>query len=66
MKRIGLISDTHGFLDDRFLTHLNKCDEIWHAGDIGSREVSDKLNEIKNIINIIFFALFIIKPPLLL
>ena len=46
MKQICLLSDTHGFLDDRFLTHLNKCDEIWHAGDIGSREVSDKLNEI--------------------
>ena len=46
MKQICLISDTHGFLDERFLKHLKKCDEIWHAGDIGSREISDKLKEI--------------------
>lgn len=46
MKRIGLISDTHGFLDDRFIIHLKKCDEIWHAGDIGSLEVTEKLTEI--------------------
>lgn len=46
MKKIGLISDTHGFLDSRFLTHLQKCDEIWHAGDIGSLEVAVKLSEL--------------------
>ena len=46
MKQICLLSDTHGFLDDRFLTHLNKCDEIWHAGDIGSQEVAEKLKAI--------------------
>ena len=46
MKQICLLSDTHGFLDDRFLTHLNKCDEIWHAGDIGSQEVAIWLKEI--------------------
>ena len=46
MKQICLLSDTHGFLDDRFLTHLNKCDEIWHAGDIGSQEVAEGLKEI--------------------
>jgi predicted phosphodiesterase len=33
MKQICLLSDTHGFLDERFLKHLKKCDEIWHAGD---------------------------------
>ena len=43
---IGLISDTHGFLDSRFLTHLQKCDEIWHAGDIGNLEIAEKLKEI--------------------
>ena len=46
MRLIGLISDTHGFLDSRFITHLKKCDEIWHAGDIGCMEVAEKLKEI--------------------
>ena len=46
MKFIGLISDTHGFLDSRFTTHLKKCDEIWHAGDIGNLEITEKLKEI--------------------
>lgn len=35
MTRIGLISDTHGFLDEAVLTHFHNCDEIWHAGDFG-------------------------------
>ncbi|MFC4210974.1 metallophosphoesterase family protein [Pedobacter lithocola] len=35
MKRIGLISDTHGFLDDAVFKHFDNCDEIWHAGDFG-------------------------------
>lgn len=43
MKKIVLISDTHGYLDERFLPHLKDCDEIWHAGDIGSKEVYEKL-----------------------
>ncbi len=44
MKRIGLISDTHGYLDDRIEAHLSDCDEIWHAGDIGTPEVTDRLS----------------------
>ena len=47
MKRIGLLSDTHGYLDDRILTFLNDCDEIWHAGDIGNLETAQKLSAIK-------------------
>lgn len=43
MVRIGLLSDTHGHMDDRILHHLRDCDEIWHAGDIGSSAVSDAL-----------------------
>ena len=43
MTRIGILSDTHGFWDDRYLKHFEKCDEIWHAGDIGSWEVAEKL-----------------------
>ncbi|NDK56411.1 metallophosphoesterase family protein [Pontibacter fetidus] len=44
--KIGLISDTHSFLDDQIIRLLTGCDEIWHAGDFGSIEVSDRLNEI--------------------
>lgn len=43
MARIGVLSDTHGYWDDRFRIYLNACDEIWHAGDIGSEEVAEKL-----------------------
>ena len=43
MKRIGLLSDTHAWWDDRYLTHFEQCDEIWHAGDVGSVEVAEKL-----------------------
>ncbi len=47
MKRIGLLSDTHGYWDQRYLKHLEECDEIWHAGDIGSIEVMQKLREFR-------------------
>jgi putative phosphoesterase len=47
MKRIGLISDTHGYMDDRILELLNECDEIWHAGDIGDLLTADKLSALK-------------------
>jgi putative phosphoesterase len=35
MTRIGLLSDTHGFLDENVFKHFENCDEIWHAGDFG-------------------------------
>jgi uncharacterized protein len=44
--KIGLLSDTHSYLDDQIIRLLTGCDEIWHAGDFGSIEVSDRLNEI--------------------
>lgn len=47
MKRIGLISDTHGFLDDAVFTHFDQCDEIWHAGDFGTLELADRLAAFK-------------------
>jgi len=47
MTRIGLLSDSHGFLDDRVFEHFTNCDEIWHAGDIGSVEVADRLMAFK-------------------
>ena len=46
MKRIGLISDTHGYFDKRYAKYFSACDEIWHAGDIGNIEIIDRLNKI--------------------
>ena len=43
MKKIGIISDTHGTFDDTLREFLKDVDEIWHAGDIGSLEVAEKL-----------------------
>jgi putative phosphoesterase len=43
MTRIGLISDTHGFLDENVFTHFENCNEIWHAGDFGSIEIADQI-----------------------
>jgi len=48
-KRIGIISDTHGLWDEAFERYFSSCDEIWHAGDIGNFEVTDKLNKIDTI-----------------
>ena len=47
MTRIGILSDTHGMLDDRILEHFAHCDEVWHAGDWGSLEVVNKLRAFK-------------------
>ena len=49
MKKISLLSDTHSVLDERFIPHLKDSDEIWHAGDIGSLVIYDKLNEISKV-----------------
>ena len=47
MMRIGLLSDTHSWWDDRYLTYFAECDEIWHAGDIGSMEVAQRLADFR-------------------
>lgn len=44
--RIGLISDTHSYIDERILALLKGSDEIWHAGDIGDLSVTDALKEV--------------------
>lgn len=44
--QIGVLSDTHGFIDERIIHHFSSCDEIWHAGDIGSLKVTDELSKI--------------------
>jgi putative phosphoesterase len=48
MKRIGLISDTHGFLDEKIFDHFKDCDEIWHAGDFGD-DVAKRIKERKSL-----------------
>lgn len=47
MKRIGLLSDTHSWWDDRYLQYFEECDEIWHAGDIGSMELAQRLADFR-------------------
>ncbi|MFZ0488799.1 MAG: metallophosphoesterase family protein [Salegentibacter sp.] len=47
MKKILLLSDTHGYIDERILHYAGEADEIWHAGDIGTTAVSDDLKELK-------------------
>lgn len=47
MIRIGLLSDTHNYLDDAVFRHFENCDEIWHAGDFGSIEIAEKLKNFK-------------------
>ena len=43
MTRIGLISDTHNYLDETVFEHFKNCDEIWHAGDFGNIEIAVQL-----------------------
>jgi hypothetical protein len=45
--KIGLISDTHGYLDPQIFNYFDACDEIWHAGDIGSEAIIDDLEQFK-------------------
>ncbi|RLB63216.1 MAG: YfcE family phosphodiesterase [Deltaproteobacteria bacterium] len=47
MKRIGLISETHGFIHPRVSDFFRECDEIWHAGDIGNIATADQLSKLK-------------------
>lgn len=47
MALIGILSDTHAYLGDYVFRYFDDCDEIWHAGDIGSTEVYDRLCQFK-------------------
>ncbi len=47
MRKILLISDTHSFLEEKLFKHIDEADEIWHAGDIGNIELTDKLKKLK-------------------
>ena len=46
IKKIGVISDTHSYWDSSFEKYFSICDEIWHAGDIGNLEITDRLKNI--------------------
>ena len=48
MTRIGLISDTHGFLDETVFEHFKNCDEVWHGGDFGE-DVAKRIREKKRL-----------------
>ena len=45
--KIGLLSDTHGFLDPKIYDHFRDCDELWHAGDLGTLAVCEQLESFK-------------------
>ena len=47
MTKIGVLSDTHGYLDPKIFDHFKECDEVWHGGDIGSSELADALQKFK-------------------
>lgn len=47
MRKIGLLSDTHNWWDDKYEKYFSPCDEVWHAGDIGSIELADQFASFK-------------------
>lgn len=47
MKKILIISDTHGHLDDKLIKYIEQSDEVWHGGDIGDIELCRKIEKIK-------------------
>ena len=78
MIQIGLISDTHGFLDENIFKHFETCDEIWHAGDFGDIGIAEKLksfrplrgvygnidgNDVRNIFPEKLYCLVVISTP---
>jgi putative phosphoesterase len=52
MLRIGLLSDTHNYLDDAVFKHFQQCDEIWHAGDFGTLAIAEKLRNFKPLVGV--------------
>ncbi len=47
MTNVGILSDTHGFWDESLYDFFSSCHEIWHAGDIGSLDLADKISAFK-------------------
>lgn len=52
MIKVGLISDTHSYLDPQVLEYFADCDEIWHAGDFGTIDIADQLSEVAPLIGV--------------
>jgi putative phosphoesterase len=50
MTRIGLLSDTHGTLPDKTFAFFDKCQQIWHAGDIGNVEIVERLESFRPLV----------------
>ncbi len=50
MQRIALLSDTHNYLDPKIFKYFESCDQIWHAGDIGTVSITDELSKIKPLV----------------
>lgn len=50
MQRIALLSDTHNYLETKMLKYFDSCDQIWHAGDIGTISITDQLAKIKPLV----------------
>jgi uncharacterized protein len=49
LTRVGLISDTHGYLDETVFEHFKNCDEVWHGGDFGDGDLVKRLKEKKSL-----------------
>ena len=49
LKKILLLSDTHGYIDEKIISYINYVDEVWHAGDIGDVKVIDSIKLLKPI-----------------
>ena len=54
MKKIGILSDTHSWWDDRYAQYFSDCDEIWHAGDIGCEAVIDRLAQVCPVLRVVY------------
>lgn len=52
MIKIGLISDTHNYLDPQVFEYFEDCDEIWHAGDFGSLSIAEELQKIAPVVGV--------------
>ncbi|HLR26672.1 MAG TPA: metallophosphoesterase family protein [Fodinibius sp.] len=52
MIKVGLISDTHSYLDPQVAEYFSDCDEIWHAGDFGTIDVADELRKVAPLIGV--------------
>lgn len=50
MQRIALLSDTHNYLEPKLFKYLETCDQIWHAGDVGTISIADELAKIKPLV----------------